>query len=131
MNRSDPTAEEEERPVVFDPGLLVDIHGRARLMPELLLGIPISAPDRMVRRAKLKLDRRFHPDKAPGCLDLCQEVNRVADILLERRAAYEKWVRSGLIPLQLAHSVIVHESPMVRLQDNQTKATLATLLLQW
>ena len=129
MNRSDPTGEEEEMPVVFDPGVLV-IRGRARLMPELLLGIPISAPDRVVRRARMQLNRRFHPDKAPGCVDLCQQVNSVADILLERRAAYETWVRSGLIPLQLAHSTIVHESPIVHLQDNQTKTTLAALLLQ-
>ena len=39
-------------------------------------------------------------------------------------------MRGGLIPLQLAHNALVHESPTVRMEGTQSKATLAALLFQ-
>ena len=124
-----PDGEEEPAAPPFDVTPLLDEAERPRWMPELVLGIPLAASDDAVRSARRRLQRRFHPDRPTGDAGASRLINAAAAILLEHRAAYQEWLQSEGVALQLARAAVAAPpSALYDLDYPAHRATLSALL---
>ena len=121
--------EEEEPPALpFPKGVLLDKSGRPRWLPELLLGVPLAASEDEVKKAKRRLQLRYHPDKRSGNVETSRLINAAADILLLHRADYEEWLWSGGVALELVRAAVTEPSPLFTPSAGQGRATLTSLI---